>query len=65
MSLIQTQNVFGCVLTGDGVLDECDVSKVSGVGDAETAHAVSVSPLLQEGVKYHYQWVKINKFQHI
>lgn len=36
------------VLTRHGVLDLRDVGKVSGVGDPEAAHAVSVPPLLQK-----------------
>lgn len=36
------------LLTGDGVLDLRDVGKVRGVGNAQAAHPVSVSPLLGE-----------------
>lgn len=41
------QNPSSGTLTGDRVLDLCDVSEVSRVGDPQAAHAVSVPPLLQ------------------
>lgn len=34
-------------LTRDGVLNLCDVGKVSGVGDSKAAHTVSMPPFLE------------------
>lgn len=42
-------------LTRHSILDLCDVGKVSGVGDSQAAHPVSVSPLLQKNMKVQHQ----------
>lgn len=47
--------VMDSVLTRDGVFDLCDVSKVGGVRDSQTAHTMSVPPLLKTQ----------NKIQHL